>query len=87
MITTALLLLLFRRGSSNQEFAILFCEFSLFSVHKKRTVQIANDDCAVPIFVDNFCGVFVEPIFDVNPSKRAVFIFLRFIVQKQEPSP
>ena len=43
--------------------------------HKKRTVQIVDDDCAVPIFADNFYNTFGEPIFDVNLSKCAAFYF------------
>lgn len=32
--------------------------FFLFSRNKKRTVQVVEDDCAVPIFVDNFYSTF-----------------------------
>lgn len=32
--------------------------FFCFLANKKRTVQVVEDDCAVPIFVDNFYSTF-----------------------------
>lgn len=37
---------------------------------KKRTVQVVDNDCAVPIFV-----AFPRVVFDVNSSKSATFYF------------
>ena len=53
--------------------------FFLFSRNKKRTVQVVEDDCAVPIFVDNFYSTFGGDLsFDVNLSKHAAFCFFAF---------